>query len=41
MVDIEPSGEYREPVPSEVLRTGRHPKEGACQLDSGESALVF
>jgi hypothetical protein len=41
MVDIELSGEYREPDPSEVLRTGGDPKEGACQLDSGDSVLVF
>jgi len=41
MVDIELSGVYREPDASEVLRTGGDPKDGACQLDSGESVLVF
>jgi hypothetical protein len=41
MVDIELSGLYREPDPSEVLRTGGDPKDGACQLASGESVLVF
>ncbi|HYP98516.1 MAG TPA: VWA domain-containing protein [Polyangiaceae bacterium] len=41
MVDIELSGTYREPDPSEVLRTGGDPKDGACALESGESVLVF
>jgi len=41
MVDIELSGVYREPDESEVLRTGGDPKDGACQLESGESVLVF
>jgi hypothetical protein len=41
MVDIELSGQYREPDPSEVLRTGGNPQDGACTLDSGESVLVF
>ncbi|MEI9953133.1 MAG: vWA domain-containing protein [Pseudomonadota bacterium] len=41
MVDIELSGVYREPDASQVVRTGGDPKDGACQLDSGESVLVF
>jgi hypothetical protein len=41
MVDIELDGQYREPAASEVLRTGGDPKDGACTLDSGETALVF
>jgi hypothetical protein len=41
MVDIELSGQYREPDTSEVLRTGGNPQDGACTLDSGESVLVF
>jgi len=41
MVDIELSGVYREPDESEILRTGGDPKDGACQLDSGETVLVF
>jgi len=41
MVDIELSGVYREPDASEILRTGGDPKDGACQLDSGETVLVF
>jgi len=41
MVDIELSGVYREPDASEILRTGGDPKDGACQLESGESVLVF
>lgn len=41
MVDIELSGVYREPDSSEILRTGGDPKDGACQLESGESVLVF
>ncbi len=41
MVDIELSGQYREPAASEVLRAGGDPKDGACTLDSGETVLVF
>jgi hypothetical protein len=41
MVDIEMTGVYREPDPAEIIRTGGNPMDGACQLDSGETVLVF
>jgi hypothetical protein len=41
MVDIEMSGEYREPSASQIVRTGGDPKDGACTLDSGEQVVVF
>ncbi|WP_437534962.1 vWA domain-containing protein [Sorangium sp. So ce726] len=41
MVDIALSGVYREPEPSEILRTGGDPQDGACQLASGGEVLVF
>ena len=41
MVDIELSGEYREPKAQEIIRTGGDPTSGACALDSGGSVLVF
>jgi hypothetical protein len=36
MVKIEMSGMYSEPAKEEILRTGGDPKDGSCQLDSGE-----
>jgi hypothetical protein len=41
MVDIEMTGEYREPDASEVMRTGGNPKDGACSLESGSTVNVF
>lgn len=41
MVDIELSGEYREPDPSEIIRVGGDPQDGACALPDGGSALAF
>jgi hypothetical protein len=41
MVDIELSGEYREPEASEIIRTGGDPERGACSLDSGDEVLVY
>lgn len=41
MVDIELTGEYREPTASEVIRKGGDPKDGACKLESGEQVQVF
>jgi hypothetical protein len=35
------TGVYREPDPAEIIRTGGNPMDGACQLDSGETVLVF
>ncbi|HSQ68044.1 MAG TPA: vWA domain-containing protein [Polyangiaceae bacterium] len=41
MVSIELSGIYREPDPSEILRTGGDPKNGSCTLSSGQQVSVF
>jgi hypothetical protein len=41
MVDIEMTGVYREPTAGELVRAGGDPQEGACQLESGQSVLVF
>ncbi|MGK4008174.1 vWA domain-containing protein [Sorangium sp. So ce1036] len=41
MVDIELSGDYREPEPSEILRAGGDPEDGACALSSGGEVLVY
>ncbi len=35
VIDIELSGEYREPAQGEIIRTGGDPQNGACQLESG------
>jgi hypothetical protein len=36
MVDIELSGVYREPEPSEVIRTGGNPQNGRCAIAAGD-----
>lgn len=41
MVEIEMSGVYREPDPTEVLRMGGSPADGACLLESGETVFAF
>ncbi|XXX80238.1 vWA domain-containing protein [Sorangium sp. So ce134] len=41
MVDIALSGVYREPEPSEILRTGGDPLDGACELSSGGEVLAY
>ena len=41
MVDIELTGEYREPLTEEVLRTGGDPENGRCRLESGETVLIY
>jgi hypothetical protein len=41
MVDIELTGVYREPDPSEIIRTGGDPQSRACELDSGESVFAY
>jgi len=41
MVDIEMTGEYREPRGEDVLRAGGDPQNGACLLESGQSVFVF
>jgi hypothetical protein len=41
MVDIEMSGVYREPAAADVIRAGGDPADGACALQSGQTAFVF
>jgi hypothetical protein len=41
MVDIEMSGVYRVPSTEQVIRAGGDPTGGACQLESGQTALAF
>jgi hypothetical protein len=41
MVDIEMTGVYREPAPSEILRTGGNPQSGACTTTDGQTVYVF
>jgi len=41
MVDIELAGRYHEPDSSEIIRKGGDPRDGACQLGSGESVFVY
>jgi hypothetical protein len=41
MVDIELSGEHREPEASEIIRVGGNPLDGACTLPDGGLALAF
>lgn len=41
MVDIELSGEYAEPAPSEIIRVGGDPQDGACTLPDGQSVRAF
>jgi hypothetical protein len=41
MVEIEMSGDYREPSEDEVLRVGGDPDNGICTLSSGEQVVAF
>jgi hypothetical protein len=41
MVDIEMSGVYHEPDPTDVIRSGGDPADGACRLASGQTVFVF
>ncbi|HMI94740.1 MAG TPA: vWA domain-containing protein [Polyangiales bacterium] len=41
MVDIEMSGEYREPAEADIVRTGGDPEDGACTLESGDEVVAF
>lgn len=41
MVEIELTGQYREPAPEEILRTGGDPVNGACTLDDGGIVIAF
>lgn len=41
MVDIELTGEYREPTEDEVIRTGGDPQNRRCTLESGEVVEAY
>ena len=41
MVDIEMSGEHREPSSEDIIRTGGDPENGQCQFDDGIPQFVF
>jgi len=41
MVDIELSGQYVEPAPEDVIRTGGDPDSGVCELTEGGTVLAF
>jgi hypothetical protein len=41
MVDIELTGEYREPAEDEVIRTGGNPENRRCTLGSGEVVEAY
>jgi hypothetical protein len=41
MVDIELTGQYREPAAADVIRTGGDPQSGRCTLDGGTVVNVF
>lgn len=41
VVDIEMTGVYREPLTSQVIRTGGDPHDGACELADGKVVEIF
>jgi Mg-chelatase subunit ChlD len=41
MVDIEMTGQYKEPEAGDVLRTGGNPQSGACQLADNRTAIAY
>lgn len=41
MVEIEMTGDYREPAAAEILRTGGDPRNGACTLAGGDVVMAF
>lgn len=41
MIEIELTGVYREPSADQILRSGGDPRDGACELTSGELLEVF
>jgi hypothetical protein len=41
MIDIELSGTYYEPDPSEIIRTGGNPTSGSCTLTSGQEVQPY
>ena len=41
MVDVEMTGEYREPSAEELVRSSGDPQDGTCTLQSGQPAFAF
>lgn len=41
VVDIEMTGNYREPEAADVLRKGGDPKSGVCTLESGQQVTIY
>ena len=41
MVDVEMTGEYREPTADELVRASGDPQDGTCTLQSGQPAFAF
>lgn len=41
MVDIEMSGQYHEPTPAQIIRTGGDPQAGHCWTQSGQQVQIF
>jgi hypothetical protein len=41
MIDIELSGEYREPAGDEIIREGGDPQDRACELESGQTVEAY
>jgi len=41
MVDIEMTGQYKEPEAADVLRTGGNPQSGACKLADNRTAIAY
>jgi hypothetical protein len=41
MVDIEMTGDYREPTADELIRTGGQPSDGQCALSDDRVAVAF
>jgi hypothetical protein len=41
MVEIELSGAYHEPAPSEIMRTGGDSHSGVCALEAGDEVPAY
>jgi hypothetical protein len=41
MVSIELDGEYQQPEPADILRTGGDPESGSCSLDDGQALFAY
>lgn len=41
VIEIEMTGVYREPEPTQVIRAGGDPRDGACELEGGKVVEIF